>query len=326
MILPYLVRLLCLCLASFFLVHLAIGLAVTLLSPAILRRAEKMTAGNAARHLLLWRLGPWTLSLVAVVGLCAPSYLLLEPAATQEKVGIACLLAALLSVASIVYSAIRCVRAIRRSLGYVRYCQMVGRQQQFAGEGSPVWVVEGSAPFLALAGIMRPLLIISRPVVNALPALQLAAALRHEHAHRLSRDNFKRLLLLLAPDLLPSLHGFSRMERAWARFTEWAADDYAVAGDTHRSLSLASALVSVARMGACPQTAPLVTSLLADNQDLAERVERLLRDVPGDLPQDRQSKPVLATVFICSGLLVTMAMLNPVMLSSVHFLLEHLTR
>ena len=33
--------------------------------------------------------------------------------------------------------------------------------------------------------------------------------------------------------------------------------DYAVAGDSQRSLSLASALVSVARMGACPQTAPL---------------------------------------------------------------------
>jgi hypothetical protein len=185
-------------------------------------------------------------------------------------------------------------------------------------------VVEGSSPFLVLAGVLHPRLIISRPVVNALPSGQLAAALRHEQAHRASRDNLKRLLLLLAPDVFPGWRGFSGLERLWNRFTEWAADDEAVDGDSQRSLSLASALVRVARMGACPQTAPLVTSLLADNADLAERVERLLRAVPVEaISEPRSNGPMLAG--LASTVLILTVMLQPATLSSVHRLLEYLT-
>lgn len=325
MTLPYLLRFLCLCLASFFLLHLALGLAVTLLAPAALRWTERLRPRQAAQFLLGLRLFPAIFSLLMVAGLCAPSYLLLEPAATREEVGLGCLAAALLCATSLAISAVRCVRAARRSLGYVRYCQMVGRQTHLAGQNTPVWVVEGSAPFLVLAGIANPRLIISRPVVNALPALQLAAALRHEEAHRLFRDNFKRLLLLLAPDMLPLWRGFGKLERVWNRLAEWAADDYAVAGDPNRSLSLASALVRVARMGACPQTAPLVTSLLADNQDLAKRVERLLREVPAENPEERKPWYELLASVLAAGFAIGL-LVQPATLSKVHALLEHLTR
>jgi len=186
-------------------------------------------------------------------------------------------------------------------------------------------VIEGSAPFLVLAGILKPRLIISRPVVNALPSGQLAAALRHEEAHRVSRDNFKRLLLVLTPDLFPAWRGFVRLEKEWNRFTEWAADDDAVAGDSQRSISLASALVRVARMGACPQTAPLVTSLLADNQDLAERVERLLREAPEAEVAERQPLPALIGGLASIAVLAVLT-LQPATLSAVHRLLEGLTR
>ena len=104
--------------------------------------------------------------------------------------------------------------------------------------------------------------------MNALPAGPLAAALRHEEAHRVSRDNLKRLLLLLAPGLLPGFHGFDVLERNWARFTEWAADDEAVAGDAHLSLYLAAALVRVARMGGAPAPSPLSASFLGDSREL----------------------------------------------------------
>lgn len=325
MILPYFLRLLCLCLASFFLVHLVLALTVFLLAPAAIGWAERMRPRQAARFLLALRLFPWACSLLVVAGMCAPSYLLLEPAATREEVGWACLAAAFLCLASAALSAVRCWRAARRSLAYIRHCQMVGRPERLAGESAPVWVVEGSAPFLALAGIVRPRLIVSRPVVNALPERQLAAALRHEQAHQLSRDNFKRLLGLLAPDTFPMWRGFARLERAWSRFAEWAADDYAVAGDSQRSLSLAAALVNVARMGACPRTDPLITSLLADNQHLAERVERLLRDVPAQRPEERQSVLALIGTVVASVLLLPL-MVQPATLASVHRLLEHLTR
>ena len=112
------------------------------------------------------------------------------------------------------------------------------------------------------------------------PPGQLAAALRHEEAHRISRDNLKRLLLLLAPGLLPGLHGFGAIERGWARFSEWAADDDAVAGDAHRSLSLAAALVRVARMGGSAPVSPLTAAFLGDSREISARVDRLLSPAP----------------------------------------------
>ncbi len=322
MSLPYLFRLLCLCLASFFLVHLVAGLAVALLTPLAEQVALRMRPRRAERFLLVLRMFPAVFSLIVVGGLCAPSYLLLEPAWTREEVSLACLAAAGLCLALVMLSLLRCVRAARRSSGYTRYCQLVGRQEHLGGAFGPVWVVEGSAPFLVLAGILKPRLIVSRPVVNALPAGQLAAALRHEQAHRLSCDNLKRLLLLLSPDLFPMWRGLSRLERVWARFAEWAADDYAVDGDSQRSLSLASALVSVARLGACPQTAPLVTSLLADNEDLAQRVERLLHDVP--LAANEKSSGMAPAAALAAAALAVLLLLQPVTLSSVHGLLEYL--
>ncbi len=325
MTLPYVLRLLCLCLAAFFLIHLALGLVVTALAPVAARWAEQLRPRMAARFLLGMRLFPAASSLLLVAGLCAPSYLLLEPPSTQEEVSLWCMGAALLCLALLAVSAVRCVRAGQRSLGYIRDCRRLGREEHLAGESSPVWVVEGPAPFLALAGIVQPRLIVSRPVINALPAPQLVAALRHEEAHRISRDNFKRLLLLLAPDLFPAWRGFSGLERAWNRFSEWAADDEAVAGDSQRSVSLASALVSVARLGACPQAPPLVTSLLADDQDLAVRVERLLRDAPAEGPADGASYGATVAGIVASGLLLLL-MLQPMTLASVHGLLEHLTR
>ncbi len=325
MMLPYLLRLLCLCLASFFLLHLCAGLVVSALTGPAAAWAARMRPRQAERFLLRLRLFPAAISLAVVGGLCAPSYLLLEPAGTREEVSLPCLFLALLCLLAFALSVVRCVRAARRSFGYVRYCQLVGRQERLTGAGDPVWVVEGSAPFLVLAGILHPRLIVSRPVINALPAGQLAAALRHEQAHRLSCDNFKRLLLLMAPDLVPMWRGFARLERIWARFAEWAADDFAVDGDSQRSVSLASALVCVARLGACPQAAPLVTSLLADNQDLAERVERLLYNAPAAAAAPRRSRTRPAAA-LAAAAAAALLMMQPATLSSVHALLEHLTR
>jgi hypothetical protein len=84
----------------------------------------------------------------------------------------------------------------------------------------------------------------------------------------------------MAPGILPFFHGFSRLEQAWARVTEWAADDFAVAGDTHRSLTLAAALVRVARLGKVPAPPVLVTSLMPNGVDLSARVDRLLTSSP----------------------------------------------
>lgn len=69
MILPYSVKLFCLCLASFFLLHAALGLAVWLVAPVAIRLMEKMQARMAARFLLFLRLLP--ILVAGVVGFLA---------------------------------------------------------------------------------------------------------------------------------------------------------------------------------------------------------------------------------------------------------------
>ena len=216
----YLFRLLCLSMASFFLVHLALAAALSLLAPAAIRLSERFRPQLAARLLLLLRLAPTGLSLLMVAGLIAPSYLWLEPRATTEPIGWVCLAAAVLGVAIWSLSVARSLRAAGRSLRHIRRCQSTARKTYLRGETAPVWLMEDPAPLVMLGGVLRSRLVISRKVVFALSADQLAAVLRHERAHSRSRDNFKRLLVLLAPETLPLFRGFSRLEQAWARIAE----------------------------------------------------------------------------------------------------------
>jgi Zn-dependent protease with chaperone function len=280
MILPYPLRLLSLCLATFFLVHLILGLAALLLTPAAIRLAGRIRPCRAARLLLGWRLFPLGGSVFLVAGLCVPSFLWLEPKSAAEEVGPACLAAGMLAVALWGISVARGLGAIARSSRYVDRCLRSGHRTYLAGEVSPVWVIEDPAGCLVLAGIVHPRVILSRSVVNTLSAGQLSAALLHERAHQRSRDNLKRLLLLLAPDVLPFWRCFGALERGWTKFAEWAADDGAVGGDSGRSLSLAAALVRVARLGPARQASPLVTCLVDDRADLSARVDRLLHVAP----------------------------------------------
>lgn len=258
---PYLFRLLCLCLASFFALHLVLTALVAAIAGRALRIAETFAPHAGARLLLLLRLLPLLAAAVLVSGICAPSYLWLEPEATTEHMGLACLAAALLGGWVCAAGLARAARAVLRSSRYLRDCRSLA---------------DSDAPVLMLAGVFRPRLLVSRGVRRSLEKDQLVAALRHEGAHRASHDNLKRLLLLAAPEALPFRHGLRRLDRGWARMAEWAADDRAAAGDPRRSLALAAALVRVARMGAAPAAAPLATSLMADDSDLGVRVDRLL--------------------------------------------------
>jgi len=83
----YIPRLVCICLASFFLIHLALGLLVSAIAPAAIRRASSIGAAPAARLLLGLRLLPAAAATLVIAGVCIPSYLWLEPHASTETVG-----------------------------------------------------------------------------------------------------------------------------------------------------------------------------------------------------------------------------------------------
>jgi hypothetical protein len=293
-----------------------------------IRLAEQMKAETSARFLLVIRILPMLLTLLILFGLCIPSYLWLEPDATAEQVGLACVLIACLGVLAWAISVHRVLSAIAGTAHYMRLCQHDGHEATLPGDSAPVLLLDGDAPVLAVAGVVHPQLVVSRRIMRALSSDQMDAAFRHERAHQISRDNFKRLLILLAPDVLPFVRRFSSVERNWAKFTEWAADDHAAAGNSRRALSLASALVTVAKMSSTPSSKPnlpsLAASLMADDRDLSERVDRLLHAQPEVEKSWRSMLPYAggAAAFLAAS--VAMLLVWPASLSLAHRMLERL--
>jgi hypothetical protein len=273
MILPYLPRLVCLALASFFAVFLVTAAVVRTGAPFAIRRARRLIPRVAARLLLTLRILPAALGAVAALVFCVPSFLWFEPEPFEEPVGLVCLCMAAFTLLLCGHAAVRAFRASIRSILLTRRCVRSGRRMSL-GDRLPALVVEGCAPFLALTGIVRPRVVISRGLVEALPEEELAVVLRHESAHRASRDNLKRLCMLLSP------LGCRELERAWKALAEYAADDAAASGDAARSLALASALVRVARFGGARSVTSLATPFLGDAADLSSRVDRLLNAPP----------------------------------------------
>ncbi len=328
MILPYLLRLLCLCFATFFVLNAAVGLLLRVSSNDLIRFAALKSSSAAARLLFALRMLPFALATLFVLALCVPSYLWLEPGASSERVGIPCVVFGILGVATWSVSIARTIHSLFASMSHYRLCRSAGHDSDAPGGTpsgvvmEPVVVVQEDAPVLALSGLFRPRLLISRSVLRALSVEELDAALRHEHAHRTSHDNAKRLLILLAPDIFPFVRALRTIERSWAKFAEWAADDQATAGDSSRAVSLAAALVQVARLGSASRLPSLSTSLLACDLDLSARVNRLLQAAPMTPTGGGKSRHGLRNAALLLAASVASLLLAPPTLSGVHELLE----
>src|SRR3569833_1490322 len=128
MTLPYLLRLVCLCFATFFIVHAASAVLEWIGAPAALRVAQHSKPGFAARFLFLFRMFPFALTLLVVVGFCIPSYLRLEPAVSGEKVGFACLATAAMGLIVWSLSVFRVGFSLMRTSRYMSSCQRNGQE------------------------------------------------------------------------------------------------------------------------------------------------------------------------------------------------------
>jgi beta-lactamase regulating signal transducer with metallopeptidase domain len=326
MILPYFVRLACLCFATFLAVQLAVGPVAWCAARYADVIARKYRPRTAARILFLMRLGPTAAAALAVLLLCVPSYLWLEPAATNERVGLLFCSAGVIGACLCAHSLFRATRAMMQTMLYAHKCVGTARELFVPEVQAPALILEDETSTLAMTGLLWPRLLISRRVLEVLSNEQLEVALSHERAHCKSRDNFKRFLFLLAPELAPFAMSFRKIERAWRRVSEWAADDAAAQGDPMRSVALAGALVRVARISAVPKLSPICTMLVPGRADLVERVERLLNprkqsgNALGRFPTKRLA---LGAGALCS-VACTLALLRPVALLAVHNALERL--
>jgi Zn-dependent protease with chaperone function len=326
MTLAYLPRLMCLCFSFFFLLNAASGLLVRAFSGRALRLALRQRSSAAAHWLLALRLFPFALTTCFVLFFCVPSYLRFEPAATSERVGFACILCGILGAAVWSVSLTRAARALIHS---VRYHQSLAKRTSriclLHPRGAALFI-DTDRPVLALSGLLRPRILISRGILEALSPEELHAALSHEQAHRVSRDNFKRLLLTLAPDVFPFVGLFRALDRSWAKLAEWAADDQTAAGNSGSALSLAAALVHVARLGKAPALPYLSTSLVPEDDELRTRVDRLLgRPALPPTPRSRW-RLSLRLVGALGAVCVAAALFAPAALSFIHELQELLLR
>ncbi|HEX5424145.1 MAG TPA: M48 family metalloprotease [Candidatus Acidoferrales bacterium] len=330
MILSYWLRLVSLCFSAFFIVHAAAGIAVWLAESRAIRFAERITARSAARLLFWIRILPAGIAVACVVGICAPSYLRFEENASGEKVGFACLALALMGALVWAVSFCRGARTVLRSVRFTRLCRRTGRSVRFAGRPAKILVIQSRSPFLVQSGLLQPYIVISAGLLNNFSSGELEAALRHETAHWSSRDNWKRLLVSFLPEVLPVGRGFDLLERGWSKFTERAADDCVSAQGAGSALSLAAALLCLARMQATmgpPLWIPRSVSSLAGSDDLPGRIQRLLSPAP-DVPLIRSDyvRRILWGLGAVVATATVAAVASPVLLSSVHELLEHLLR
>lgn len=270
----YETRLLLQCLNSFFFVHLLFSFAVFVLTPLALWCAEHTRPAAGVRLLFFFRLFPVLAAIYAAVAIALPSYLRLEPETESERIGVWAICFAVLGISVWIRPMVQTLRALWKSSQFVK--QALGVAQPSSIASTPVWLLENGAPQVAVAGILRPRMLLSESAIQIFSPEELNVVLLHEKAHQQSRDNLTRLLLLFLPDSVPFVSFTASLNRACKRLCEWAADDYASAGDSQNSITLARALVCFARHQPRASGCTLATSLVDDTCDLARRIERLL--------------------------------------------------
>lgn len=139
-----------------------------------------------------------------------------------------------------------------------------------------VYWLELDRPLAAVAGVLRPVLFISRWTIENLTPAELETLIAHELAHLKHADN---LIAWLDVILLRAFRFLPPMRRAWNESLaerEEAADARA-AQLTKRPLDLAAALVKVAEHGAgLDEGMAGVASFSGEAGLLERRIERLL--------------------------------------------------
>ena len=298
MIASYALRLLAQSLTCFFLVHLFTSVLTSCFTKPCIQYAECRRAAFGRRLLVMVSFAPLFTALSAAFLLAVPSYVRLEPETQSERIGPKLIALALLGLAVWLRPLVRVVHALVQLNGY------------------------SAENRIALAGFLRPRILLSRSILDMLSRDELQLVLQHEHAHLRAGDNWIRLFMLALPEPIPFLSLGAALRRAYRRLAEWAADDCACASDERRRLTLAQAIVRIAQQQTDRSNCVLATPLAEHDSDLARRIERLLSHSPGVVPPPHLFPLVL--VFSCIGLLV--AGLHFLTLPLAHRLLESLAR
>jgi Zn-dependent protease with chaperone function len=232
--------------------------------------AQRLSLRRAADMLFALRMFPFLTAGLMTAALTVPSFLLLEPRATDEPVGAVSLALGACGLTLGLVGIMNAAMVLRRASRVVNEWTRGARPAESAS-AVPVLTISSAAPAMTATGILRPRILLSSAAEMQLSGGELQAALNHELAHVRRADNLKKLLMRLV-----AFPGMLRLEAAWLETTEMAADDAAVA-TTCDALDLAAALIKLARM--VPDTAATdLTAAFVHGPASAvyARVERLL--------------------------------------------------
>jgi hypothetical protein len=225
--------------------------------------------------LLALKLLPGAGAIGFAVVLFLPAHWFFEPRGVEESAGYTVTTLAFVGVVSIALAIRRGVDDLRatRALEWGWQMRAVG-PRRLDGVHVPVYTLPDLSPVISLSGFRHPRVFLGRPVVDAFSNDELAVSLAHEQAHHEVRDNLKRIFVACSPDLLGLWRSGLALERRWRAAIEFEADARAVAGSEERAVSLASALVKVAKLA--PAAGSSGGSRLYDGTLLRARVNRLL--------------------------------------------------
>jgi Zn-dependent protease with chaperone function len=300
----------------FLALNIALSLVVAASVDAVAARVGAYPPAVRARVLFWLRLLPAALSTVFVAAVFAPSFLALEPRAFDEAFGLTTTAFVAGSCLIVAAGALRGAAALRhaaaRARGWLAHAQPIALD----GATLPVYCLDAEVPAMTLVGVLRPRLLVTRPLLGLLTGEEVRAALAHELAHCHTFDNLRRLLMRAVPDALSLFRASRRLEREWAQAAEHAADARS-ARDARMRLALASALVKVARLTpASPR--PALASPLVGGDGIASRIAQLI-----DPPAQRLSaRARVITALAAAALILAVLTGYDPLLAGVHQISE----
>jgi Zn-dependent protease with chaperone function len=234
-----------------------------------------------------WRVLPAVLATAFVAGVFLPSHWKYEPREFIEGFDVSLSALAIVALGVLAAAAARGVTSWRSASSRARTWMRRAHPVTLAGASIPAFQIDVDEPLMALVGVLKPRLLVTRGLVEVLTSAELRASVAHELGHQRAWDNLKRLAMRAAPDVLTWLPAARALEARWVSASEHAADRLAGRNDTAARCALASALVKVARLTTQPTRASEPICTLLGEGEIASRVEQLLDDRTFAIPTRR---------------------------------------
>ena len=319
----------CLALIGLLTINAFASSLAALLWRAFEARAQTWTARARAQTLFALRIFPGAIAIVCVAALLLPAYIAHESRQNAEEFSFKLATLAAISAAGLLLAAWRGVAAwvaTRRLVNnWLRNAEPIKLDQAPV----PAYRLRHPFPVVAVVGAFRPRLFIAGQLFDQLSQEELTAAIAHECGHLVARDNLKRALLRVCRDVLTIVPCGWELDRAWAKNSEAAADEYAARNSAEVALDLASALVKIARIAPAGMSSAIPAGALLIGEGasgIAGRVNRLTQ-LAAIRPRPEKTIPfaLRASFWLSFGALLAAALLtatNPHSLVAVHNLLE----